>query len=32
MNQAIVDSIDANEGIIWCAAAGNDYDKSGMIS
>ena len=32
MNQAIVDSIDANEGIIWCAAAGNDYDKSGMNS
>jgi subtilisin family serine protease len=32
MNQAIVDSMNANEGIIWCAAAGNDYDKSGVNS
>ena len=31
-NQAIVDSMNANEGIIWCAAAGNDYDKSGVNS
>lgn len=31
-NQAIVDSINANEGIIWCAAAGNSYDLAGMNS
>jgi len=31
-NQAIVDSMNANEGIIWCAAAGNDFDKSGVNS
>jgi hypothetical protein len=28
--QAILDSIDANEGIIWCAAAGNNWDSAGM--
>jgi subtilisin family serine protease len=30
--QAIIDSINANEGIIWCAAAGNNWDLAGMNS
>ena len=31
-DQAIVDSMNANEGIIWCAAAGNNWDLAGMNS
>ena len=32
MAEAIVDSMNANEGIIWCAAAGNNWDTAGMNS
>jgi hypothetical protein len=31
-DQAIVDSMNANEGIIWCAAAGNNWDLAGVNS